>query len=390
MNVLLGITGGIAAYKSAALVSGLRKKGMEVDVVMTEAATQFISPLTFETLSRNAVATDTFSREKPYEVEHISLAKKADVAVLAPASANTIAKLASGIADNMLLTTFLALRCPIIVVPAMNTAMYENIATQVNLQILRDRGVFVLPPESGELACGDMGAGRMPEPHEIIAYLQKVMQQKEDLLGKKVLITAGPTREMIDPVRYLTNRSSGKMGYALAEAAKERGAEVVLVSGPVNLKPPAGVLVENVVSAKEMYDKVMEQRRDVDVAILCAAVADYTPKIVEEFKMKKKEQLSIELVKTQDILAELGRTKDMFLVGFAAETHDLEQYAKQKLQNKNLDMIVANDVSDCQAGFDASCNEVSIYKRQGKERHVALDTKQNIAHAILDEICSEL
>lgn len=390
MNVLLGVTGGIAAYKCAALTSALKKKGETVDVVMTEAAAQFISPLTMETLSNNAVATDTFSREKPYEVEHIALAKKADVAILAPASANTIAKLACGIADNMLTTTFLALTCPVIIAPAMNTAMYQNMATQVNLQILRDRGMHILPPGSGQLACGDEGEGRMREPSEIVKFLYTVMEQKQDFSGKKVLVTAGPTREMIDPVRYLTNRSSGRMGYAIAEAAKARGAEVTLVSGPVSISPPGGVKLVDATSAAQMYDAVMAEKDGADIIVMCAAVADYTPKAVSDVKMKKTEELHIELVKTKDILAEVGKNKKSYLVGFAAETHGLEEYAREKLERKNLDMIVANDVSNGEIGFDSAHNAVSIYKRGGQARHVAKDTKQGIAAVVLDEIAVDL
>jgi len=390
MNILLGMTGGIAAYKCAALVSALKKRGETVDVVMTDAAAQFISPLTMETLSGNAVATDTFSREKPYEVEHIALAKKADVAVLAPATANTIAKLACGIADNMLTTTFLALQCPVVIVPAMNTAMYTNMATQVNLQILRDRGMHILEPGSGQLACGDEGAGRMREPEEIIAFLSTVTGRRQDFAGRNVLITAGPTREMIDPVRYLTNRSSGRMGYAIAAAAQERGAKVTLVSGPVSISPPAGAKLVKVTSAAQMYDAVMAEKENADVIVMCAAVADYTPKTVSDVKMKKREELCIELVKTKDILAEVGRHKKAFLVGFAAETHGLEEYAKGKLEKKNLDMIVANDVSNKEIGFDSEHNAVSIYKKNGQARHLKKDTKRGIADAVLDEVAEGL
>ncbi|MGI6154195.1 MAG: bifunctional phosphopantothenoylcysteine decarboxylase/phosphopantothenate--cysteine ligase CoaBC [Christensenellaceae bacterium] len=390
MNVLLGVTGGIAAYKSASLVSLLVKQGYNVDVVMTDAATKFVAPLTFETLSKNAVTTDTFSREKPFEVEHIALAKKANIAVIAPASANTIAKLACGIADNMLLTTFLALTCPVVVAPAMNTAMYENKATQVNLQILRDRGFYVMKPAVGELACGDSGAGRMNEPEEIAAYINEIVNKKMDFAGKRILISAGPTREKIDPVRYISNSSSGKMGYALAAVAKERGADVTLVSGPVSLAPHSGVHTVLVESAQQMYDAVMEQRQGKDVIVMCAAVSDYTPKKTYDVKLKKKEELVIEFTKTKDILAELGAQKSDIgnpcLVGFAAETNDVAEYAKAKLKTKNADMIVANDVSDEEIGFHSDDNAVSIYKKDGSVRHVEKDNKLGIAAAILDEI----
>ena len=388
-NVLLGVTGGIAAYKSANLTSMLKKAGAEVDVVMTEAAARFVTPLTFETLSKNAVTTDLFSREKPWEVEHIALAKKAELAIVAPASANTIAKLACGIADNMLTTTLLACKCPVFVAPAMNTAMYENIATQVNLQILRDRGFFIIAPEAGELACGDTGQGRMREPQEILAAVEEVLKKKSELAGKKVVITAGPTREAIDPVRYLTNRSSGKMGYALAESAMRHGAEVHLVSGPVAIPAPRDVSVYPVQSAAQMYEQVMELRQKADIIIMCAAVADYAPVKCAEHKMKKQDSLTIELEKTKDILSELGKNKSAYLAGFAAETQNLEGYAKDKLSRKNLDMIIANDVSGLDAGFDSEYNAVSIYKRSGGATHFERDSKRNLADKIIMEIISD-
>ena len=371
-NVLLGVTGGIAAYKAANLTSMLKKTGAGVDVVMTEAATRFVAPLTFETLSKNAVVTDLFSREKPWEVEHIALAQKADLALVAPATANTIAKLACGIADNMLTTTLLACTCPIFIAPAMNTAMYENIATQVNLQILRDRGYIILPAGDGDLACGQTGAGRMLEPEDILSAVENFFKKKADFQGKRILITAGPTREAIDPVRYLTNRSSGRMGYALADAAVARGADVALVSGPVSLEKPEGVEFYPVQSAAEMYDRVMDLKDKADVIIMCAAVADYTPIVCAEHKMKK-----------QDALV---KTKHAFLAGFAAETQNLEGYARDKLSRKNLDMIIANDVSGTETGFDSEYNAVSIYTRDGKAVHFTRDTKRNLADSILTEI----
>ncbi len=389
-NVLLGVTGGIAAYKSANLTSMLKKAGADVDVIMTDAAVRFVTPLTFETLSNNAVVTDLFSREKPWEVEHVALAKKADLAIVAPASANTIAKLACGIADNMLTTTLLACKCPIVVAPAMNTAMYENIATQVNLQILRDRGFVIIPPAEGMLACGDTGAGRMREPQEILEAVQAELAKEKDLSGKKVLITAGPTCEAIDPVRYLTNRSSGKMGYALAHSAAERGAAVSLVSGPVAIAPPDGVQVYAVRSAQEMYDEVMRRKEDADIIIMCAAVADYAPVCCQGQKMKKQETMTIELKKTKDILSELGKDKRSYLAGFAAETQNLEGYAKEKLQRKNLDLIIANDVSGADTGFDSEYNAVSIYKKDGTELHLKRDSKRKIADRIVTEIAADI
>lgn len=389
-NVLLGVTGGIAAYKSAKLVSLLKKAGAEVDVIMTEAATRFVTPLTFETMSRNAVVTDMFSREKPWEVEHIALAQKAEIAIVAPATANTIAKLACGIADNMLTTTLLACKCPIVIAPAMNTAMYENIATQVNLQILRDRGITILPTGEGELACGQNGAGRMLEPHEILSLVEETLKKKDDFKGKKILITAGPTREMIDPVRYLTNRSSGKMGYALAERAAARGADVMLVSGPVSIPVPCGTDLYPVGNAADMYQTVMQLRGAADIIIMCAAVADYTPVQSAEHKMKKQESLVIELKKTKDILAELGKDKKSYLVGFAAETQNVEGYARDKLRRKNLDMIVANDVSGTDTGFDSQYNEISIYTRDGESIHLEKSTKKKLADRILTEIIKHI
>ncbi|MBC5647063.1 bifunctional phosphopantothenoylcysteine decarboxylase/phosphopantothenate--cysteine ligase CoaBC [Christensenella tenuis] len=389
-NVLLGVTGGIAAYKAANLVSMLKKEGADVDVVMTEAATRFVAPLTFETLSKNAVAIDLFSREKPWEVEHIALAQKADIAIVAPATANTIAKLACGIADNMLTTTLLACTCPIFIAPAMNTAMFENIATRVNLQILKDRGYIVLPAAEGELACGQTGAGRMLEPADILSAVEKALKKKGDFSGRKFLITAGPTREAIDPVRYLTNRSSGRMGYALAAAAVARGAEVLLISGPVALERPRGVEVYPVQSAEEMYQSVMSLKDKADIIIMCAAVADYTPVTCAEHKMKKQERLRIDLTRTKDILAELGKDKQAFLAGFAAETQNLEGYAKDKLSRKNLDMIIANDVSGPETGFDSEYNAVSIYTEKGAAVHLEKDTKRNLADRILTEIAKNI
>ena len=389
-NVLLGVTGGIAAYKAANLVSMLKKEGADVDVVMTEAATRFVAPLTFETLSKNAVAIDLFSREKPWEVEHIALAQKADIAIVAPATANTIATLACGIADNMLTTTLLACTCPIFIAPAMNTAMFENIATRVNLQILKDRGYIVLPAAEGELACGQTGAGRMLEPADILSAVEKALKKKGDFSGRKFLITAGPTREAIDPVRYLTNRSSGRMGYALAAAAVARGAEVLLISGPVALERPRGVEVYPVQSAEEMYQSVMSLKDKADIIIMCAAVADYTPVTCAEHKMKKQERLRIDLTRTKDILAELGKDKQAFLAGFAAETQNLEGYAKDKLSRKNLDMIIANDVSGPETGFDSEYNAVSIYTEKGAAVHLEKDTKRNLADRILTEIAKNI
>ena len=389
-NILLGVTGGIAAYKSTYLLSLLKKAGANVDVVMTEAATKFITPLTFETLSGNAVAIDLFSREKPWEVEHIALAQKADYAIIAPATANTVAKIACGIADNMLTTTLLACSCPVAVVPAMNTGMYDNIATRVNLQILTDRGFLVMPPAEGQLACGQSGKGRMPEPEDILSFLESAWRENHDLAGKTVLITAGPTREALDPVRYLTNRSSGKMGYALAQSAVKRGARVLLVSGPVAIAPPDGVEIYGVENAGQMHERVMELKEQADVIIMSAAVADYAPEQCAEHKMKKQEDLTLALKKTKDILADVGKEKSCFLAGFAAETRDLELYARKKLEKKNLDMIIANDVSGSETGFDSEYNAVSIFRRDGSAVFLPKDTKLRIADAIWTEIIKDI
>ncbi len=389
LHVLVGVTGGIAAYKTAMLVSLLKKAGADVHVVMTEAATRFVAPLTFETMSGNPVAIDTFSREVPWEVEHISLAKQADLAIVAPATANTIAKLAYGIADNMLTTTLLAYKKKLYLAPAMNTAMLEHPATQQNIKTLVERGAGVIAPDSGLLACGDIGSGRMAEPQEIFNYIWADLTSVKDLEGKRVLITAGPTREAIDPVRYLTNRSSGKMGYALATAARNRGAQVTLISGPVSMQSPGGVTLVSVESARQMYDMVMHHKGDQDIIIMSAAVADYTPRTVSDQKIKKQDAAVIELEKTTDILRELGAQKHCYLAGFAAETQRLEQYAKDKLEKKNLDMIIANDVSDSSIGFDSEQNAVTIYKRDGGSVHVSRRSKLEVADRILDEIVRE-
>lgn len=386
-NVLLGVTGGIAAYKAAYLASALKKEGADVQVVMTENAAQFITPLTFETLTGNPVYTDTFKREAGFDVAHISLAKKADIAVIAPATANILAKLACGIADDMLTTTCLALECPVFAAPAMNTAMYKNKVTQQNIEKLKELGVFFIEPGEGLLACGDTGAGRMAEPDEIIAALFAHTSKKLDFADVRMLITAGPTEEAIDPVRYLTNRSSGKMGYALAKEALERGALVTLVSGPVCIESPKGARVIGVNSAEEMYKAVMDHKKNTDVIIKCAAVADYTPVRISKNKIKKGESFTLELKATRDILNELGSGKNsVFLVGFAAETDHVIAYAKKKLKEKNIDMIVANDVSETGVGFDSDNNEVTVLHRDGRETNFAAASKGTIAGHILDEI----
>lgn len=388
-NILLGVTGGIAAYKAAALASAFRKEGANVQVVMTKNAMEFIAPLTFETLTGNPVITDTFRHNISWDVAHVSLAKKTDFAVIAPATANIIAKMAAGLADDMLSTTYLALKCPVFVAPAMNTAMYENKAVQHNIEKIKSLGCAIIEPGEGFLACGDTGTGRMAEPEQIIEAIKNRLAPVQDFAGIPMLITAGPTIEPIDPVRYLTNRSSGKMGYALARAARDRGADVTLVSGPVALTPPEGMRVVQVQSADDMYKAVMQKKGAARIIIKCAAVADYTPLSVPGYKIKKQEEMTLRLTATKDILRELGRDKSYYLVGFAAETDNVLEYARKKLNEKNLDMIVANDVSEEKTGFDSDKNEVVIITKGGGELHLNAAHKDMIADRILDEIIKE-
>lgn len=388
-NILLGVTGGIAAYKAAAVASAFRKEGANVQVVMTKNALEFITPLTFETLTNNPVITDTFRHESAWDVAHVSLAKKTDLAVIAPATANIIAKMAAGLADDMLSTTYLALRCPVFVAPAMNTAMFENRVVQQNIEKIKLQGCHIIEPGMGFLACGDTGTGRMAEPEQIIETIKNFLAQKQDFKGIPMMITAGPTVEPIDPVRYLSNRSSGKMGYALAKAARDRGADVTLISGPISLKPPEGVNVMKVQSAGDMYDAVMQSKNTAKIIIKCAAVADYTPVTVSVNKIKKENEMTLRLEATKDILRELGANKSYYLVGFAAETQNVIGYAKKKLAEKNLDMIVANDVSGEETGFNSDKNKVVIITKSGKELHLDSDFKEIIANRILDEIIEE-
>lgn len=386
-HIVVGVTGGIAAYKAAALVSGLKKAGAEVRVCMTENACQFVAPLTFETLSAAPVVTDTFTRERPYEVEHVSLGKWADMIVVAPATANIIAKAAQGIADDFLSTLLLAARAEVMFAPAMNTAMLHHPATEANMQTLGARGIYFIAPGTGMLACGDMGDGRMAEPEEIIAAIKHYFTAKNDFAGKRILVTAGPTRERIDDVRFLSNRSSGKMGYEMARAAARRGAEVTLISGPVDLVAPAGVTVVPVESAQEMYEACMARFDEMDIVIKAAAVADYTPEKKLDGKMKKAEDFSLSLIRTADILRDMGEKKThQILVGFAAETADLEKYAQEKVVKKNLDMIAANDVSRQDIGFGADENQMILYLKDGTKIELEKTTKAGIANRILDEI----
>lgn len=384
-HIVVGVTGGIAAYKAAMLVSLLKKKGADVHVCMTANACRFITPLTFETLSANRVVTDTFSRETPYEVEHVALAKLADLIVIAPATANIIAKAANGIADDFLSTLLLAARGKVMFAPAMNTAMLHHAAVQRNMMQLREDGCLMVAPGSGMLACGDIGDGRMAEPQEICEAIEAALTPK-DLEGIRLMVTAGPTRERLDDVRYLSNRSTGKMGYAIARAAVNRGAHVTLISGPTALEAPAGVEVRSVESAQQMYTACMEVFPQVDIAVKAAAVADYTPASYQPGKIKKGEDMKLSLVRTQDILQNLGAKKQkQILVGFAAEAADLEQNALAKLQRKHLDMIAANDISRADIGFGSDENLVTLFFADGTKKVLQKAEKEQIADGILDE-----
>lgn len=386
-NVLLGVSGGIACYKACEIVSRLKKLNAGVDVVMTAHATEFVAPLTFETLSNRPVVSNMFDRKKEWEVEHISLAKKADLCIIAPATANIISKLAEGIADDMLTTTYLALKCPVIIAPAMNTNMYENPVVQANLQKLASKGVIIVDSEEGRLACGDVGKGKMAEPVDIVAKAVEVLCPKRDYEGKTVLVTAGATRENIDGVRFITNRSSGKMGIEIAKAAVKRGAKVVLVKGLVQVNIPSYITdVVSVESTKEMYDAVLENYKKCDVIIKAAAPSDYRPKNKIDNKLKG-EEITLSLVKNPDIAKAVGKVKgERKLVVFCAETKDLLDSAMQKLADKNADMVVANDVTMQGAGFDSDTNIVTIAKRDGFLKSYPVMPKSRVADIILDEI----
>ena len=391
-TVILGVTGSIAAYKIASLASMLVKKQVNVHVIMTQNATNFINPITFETLTGHKCLVDTFDRNFEFQVEHVSLAKQADVVMIAPASANVIGKLAHGIADDMLTTTLLACRCPKFISPAMNTAMYENPMVQDNLKILKKYGYKVITPASGYLACGDTGSGKMPEPETLFQYIERELAGPKDLTGKKVLVTAGPTQENIDPVRYITNHSSGKMGYAVAKAAMLRGAEVTLVSGQTALTPPMFVDYVQITTAEEMYQAVTSRSDEQDIIIKAAAVADYRPKTVYENKVKKQDgQMSIELERTRDILAYLGEHKreNQFLCGFSMETENMIGNSRAKLQKKNLDMVAANNVKVEGAGFQGDTNVMTLIT-QDQEIALPLMSKEEVADKILDTIRSAM
>ena len=389
-TVLLGITGSIAAYKIAYLTSALHKLHADVHVLMTENATNFINPITFETLTGNKCLVDTFDRNFQFQVEHVSIAKKADVVMIAPASANVIGKIANGLADDMLTTTVMACRCQKIFAPAMNTAMYENPVVQDNIRKLQSYGYEVITPASGYLACGDTGAGKMPEPEMLLEYILKEAAFDKDFSEKKILVTAGPTQEAIDPVRCLTNHSSGKMGYAIAKMAMLRGAEVTLVSGSTAIEPPLFVKVVPVVSAKDMFEAVTGASDQQDIIIKAAAVADYRPKQVSEDKVKKKDdQVSIELERTDDILKYLGQHKKdgQFLCGFSMETKDMIGNSRAKLEKKNLDMVAANNLKVEGAGFQGDTNVLTLIT-QDEEVSLPLMSKEDAALKILDKIIS--
>ncbi|MDF2612370.1 MAG: coaBC [Clostridia bacterium] len=391
-HVVLGVTGGIAAYKALDIISALRKKGIETHVIMTKNACEFVTPLSFETLSNNEVVTDTFKRTKSWEVEHIALAKRADLFLIAPASANVIGKAAHGIADDMLTTTLMAARCPILFAPAMNTAMYENAIVQENITFLKNKGCYFIEPDSGFLACGDLGKGKLQKVEVIVEEVLSFLEEKKDLEGKNIMVTAGPTIEAIDPMRYITNHSSGKMGYAIAEAAVKRGANVKLVSGPTNLLCPDGVERINTQSAMDMYETVNQNFQWADVVIKAAAVADYRPAEVSDMKIKKSgEDIQIRLTRNPDILQSLGAKKgNKILVGFAAETHNLITYAKEKIEKKNLDFIVANNISEENAGFKGDTNIAAIIDKDGVSNQYPMMSKTELANIILDKVRATL
>lgn len=389
-RILLCVTGGIAVYKAAALTSKLVQAGFEVKVMMTQSASEFVTPLTFQSLSRNPVYTDTFDEKNPAVIAHIDLADWADLVLVAPATANMIGKLANGIADDMISTTLLATTAKVWIAPAMNVHMYDHPAVKRNIETLASFDYQFVEPSEGYLACGYVGKGRLEEPEKIVELLHGFFEtsNNQPLKGKNILITAGPTREKIDPVRFITNHSTGKMGYAIAAEAEMLGAEVTLVTGPTNISYPKGVRVIPVESAQEMYEEVMKHYPQADVVVKSAAVADYRPKLVHEQKMKKQpEDAVIELERTLDILKALGEKKEhQLLIGFAAETEKVEEYAKKKLREKNADMIIANNIREKGAGFGGDTNIVTMYKRTGEAKEFPLLSKKEVAYKILTEI----
>lgn len=385
--VVLGVTGGIAVYKACELLRLLQKRGIDVFVVMTQNACRFVAPLTFETLSGHPVAVDTFDRPQTWEVEHIALAKRADLFLIAPATANIMGKMACGIADDMLSTTVMATRAPVLVAPAMNTGMWENAAVQQNVKTLRARGVEIVAPVSGHLACGDNGAGKLEDVAVIAECACELLFAKKDMEGLRVMVTAGPSREALDPVRYISNRSSGKMGYAIAQAAQKRGAEVTLLSGPVAIEAPQGVKLVPFTTTQELLDRASELAQEQDLLIQAAAPADYRAKEVAPQKIKKQggEPMTFTLVENPDVAATLGKAKrsGQVFVGFAAETNDVLAHARDKLARKNLDMIVANDVTRPGAGFDVDTNIVTLITKDGQEA-LPMMSKAEVAQRILD------
>ncbi|WP_243386795.1 bifunctional phosphopantothenoylcysteine decarboxylase/phosphopantothenate--cysteine ligase CoaBC [Bacillus kexueae] len=390
-NILLCVTGGIAVFKAVHLTSKLTQAGANVKVIMSQSAQKFVTPLTFQALSRHDVFIDTFDEKNPAVIAHIDLADWADLVIVAPATANVIGKMANGIADDMITTSLLATTAPVWIAPAMNVHMYDHPAVKRNIERLASDGYQFIEPSEGFLACGYVGKGRLEEPEKIVTLVETFFNRQERktrLSGLHVLITAGPTREKVDPIRFFTNRSSGKMGYAIAEEAKKMGAYVTLITGPTSLIPPKGVQVISIESAEEMYEAALNYYDKANIVIKSAAVADYRPKIVHNEKMKKQEgPLTIEFERTTDILHELGKRKNhQILVGFAAETNNVTEYAKSKLERKNLDMIVANDVTEKGAGFQGDTNKVTIISREGKEKVYPLMSKNETARAILNEI----
>ena len=392
-TVVIGVSGGIAVYKTLDVVSRLRKLGVNVNVIMTKSATEFVTPLSFQSLSQNYVVCDMFEDPKTWDVEHISLAKRADVFLIAPATANVIGKIANGIADDMLTTTVMATKAKVLIAPAMNTNMYENPILQRNINTLKELGYNFVEPESGRLACGDTGKGKLASPETIVDEVVKLLSKGQDLKGKSIIVTAGPTVESIDPMRYITNRSTGKMGYSIAKEAIERGADVTLITGPTNLTPPQNLKkLVKIESAKDMYEAVLANLDENDVVIKSAAVADYKPKTYSDKKIKKNDDdLVIKLDRNKDIAYELGKIKkDKILVGFAAETNDIIENAKGKIQKKNFDFIVANDLTEEGAGFGTDTNIVKIIDKEGNINKYPQMKKDEVANVILDKVKSLL